>query len=121
MSPAERERLTRRYTQEILLVIGPQVDILAPLSAEEQAWVLANTAMITCEQGRVRVRDADDGSEVTYGGGDNGVDLCRHSYSPSSRWLTGVPAMSTRMKRWFAGQSERSDSLAIYGSRTARS
>src|SRR5918997_674030 len=48
MSPAERERLTRRYTQEILLVIGPQVDILAPdvnTDEETMAWIMDTYSM----------------------------------------------------------------------------
>jgi glutamate dehydrogenase (NAD(P)+) len=48
MSMAERERLTRRYTQEILLVIGPQVDILAPdVNTNEQtmAWIMDTYSM----------------------------------------------------------------------------
>jgi glutamate dehydrogenase (NAD(P)+) len=48
MSVGERERLTRRYTQEILLVIGPRVDILAPdLNTNEQtmAWIMDTYSM----------------------------------------------------------------------------
>jgi glutamate dehydrogenase (NAD(P)+) len=48
MSPAERERLTRRYTQEILLVIGPRVDILAPdvnTDEETMAWIMDTYSM----------------------------------------------------------------------------
>jgi glutamate dehydrogenase (NAD(P)+) len=48
MSAGERERLTRRYTQEILLVIGPRVDILAPdVNTNEQtmAWIMDTYSM----------------------------------------------------------------------------
>lgn len=48
MSPTEREHLTRRYTQEILLVIGPQVDILAPdvnTNEETMAWIMDTYSM----------------------------------------------------------------------------
>jgi glutamate dehydrogenase (NAD(P)+) len=48
MSPGERERLTRRYTQEILLVIGPGVDILAPdvnTDEETMAWIMDTYSM----------------------------------------------------------------------------
>jgi glutamate dehydrogenase (NAD(P)+) len=48
MSPAERERLTRRYTQEMLLVIGPQEDIMAPdvnTNEETMAWVMDTYSM----------------------------------------------------------------------------
>jgi glutamate dehydrogenase (NAD(P)+) len=48
MSVRERERLTRRYTQEILLVIGPQVDILAPdvnTNEETMAWIMDTYSM----------------------------------------------------------------------------
>jgi glutamate dehydrogenase (NAD(P)+) len=43
LSRAERERLTRRYTQEIIGIIGPQIDIPAPdLGTDEQvmAWMM---------------------------------------------------------------------------------
>ena len=42
-----------------------QVDILAPLSAEERAWVAANTAMVTCERGRV-FYTPDEPGEVVF-------------------------------------------------------
>jgi glutamate dehydrogenase (NAD(P)+) len=48
MSPAELEHMTRRYTQEILLVIGPQVDILAPdvnTNEETMAWIMDTYSM----------------------------------------------------------------------------
>jgi glutamate dehydrogenase (NAD(P)+) len=48
MSSAECERLTRRYTQEILLVIGPQADILAPdvnTNEETMAWIMDTYSM----------------------------------------------------------------------------
>jgi glutamate dehydrogenase (NAD(P)+) len=48
MSSTEREHLTRRYTQEILLVIGPQVDILAPdvnTNEETMAWIMDTYSM----------------------------------------------------------------------------
>ena len=48
MSQGERERLTRRYTQEILLVFGPQVDILAPdvnTNEETMAWIMDTYSM----------------------------------------------------------------------------
>jgi glutamate dehydrogenase (NAD(P)+) len=48
MSATERENLTRRYTQEILLVIGPQVDILAPdvnTNEETMAWIMDTYSM----------------------------------------------------------------------------
>jgi glutamate dehydrogenase (NAD(P)+) len=48
MSAGERERLTRRYTQEILLIIGPQVDILAPdvnTNEETMAWIMDTYSM----------------------------------------------------------------------------
>jgi glutamate dehydrogenase (NAD(P)+) len=43
MSVAELERLTRRYTQEMIPFIGPQVDVMAPdLGTNEQvmAWMM---------------------------------------------------------------------------------
>ena len=43
LSPAELERLTRRYTQEMIPFIGPQVDVMAPdLGTNEQvmAWIM---------------------------------------------------------------------------------
>jgi glutamate dehydrogenase (NAD(P)+) len=43
MSPREFERLTRRYTQEMIPFIGPQVDVMAPdMGTNEQvmAWIM---------------------------------------------------------------------------------
>ena len=48
LSPAELERLTRRYTQEMIPFIGPQVDIMAPdLGTNEQvmAWMMDTYSM----------------------------------------------------------------------------
>lgn len=48
MSPGELERMTRRYTSEILLVIGPDQDIPAPdLYTNEQimAWMMDTYSM----------------------------------------------------------------------------
>jgi glutamate dehydrogenase (NAD(P)+) len=43
MSPGELERLTRRYTQEMIPFIGPQIDVMAPdMGTNEQtmAWMM---------------------------------------------------------------------------------
>jgi CRP-like cAMP-binding protein len=40
------------------------IDILAPLSGEEHAWVAANTAMVTCGRGRVFYGSEDAGDVV---------------------------------------------------------
>jgi len=43
LSPTELERLTRRYTQEMIPFIGPQVDVMAPdLGTNQQvmAWIM---------------------------------------------------------------------------------
>ena len=48
MSLAERENLTRRYTSEIILLIGPDLDIPAPdLGTDEQtmAWMMDTYSM----------------------------------------------------------------------------
>jgi glutamate dehydrogenase (NAD(P)+) len=48
MSPREREHLTRRYTTEIILMIGPDIDIPAPdLGTDEQtmAWMMDTYSM----------------------------------------------------------------------------
>src|SRR2546425_3670776 len=48
MSPREREHLTRRYTTEIMLLIGPDLDIPAPdLGTDEQtmAWMMDTYSM----------------------------------------------------------------------------
>jgi CRP-like cAMP-binding protein len=42
-----------------------KVDILAPLSPEEREWVAANTAMVTCERGRV-FYTTDEAGEVIF-------------------------------------------------------
>jgi glutamate dehydrogenase/leucine dehydrogenase len=48
MSKSELERLTRRYTSEVLPIIGPDVDILAPdvyTDAQTMAWIMDTYAM----------------------------------------------------------------------------
>jgi len=48
MSPGELERMTRRYTSEIFLIIGPDMDIPAPdLGTNEQimAWIMDTYSM----------------------------------------------------------------------------
>src|SRR5579864_7325993 len=48
MSPAELERLTRRYTTEISIVIGPHSDIPAPdvnTNAQVMAWIMDTYSM----------------------------------------------------------------------------
>lgn len=49
LSPGERERLTRRYTSEIMPIIGPNQDIPAPdagTDAQVMAWVLDTYSMM---------------------------------------------------------------------------
>src|SRR5262245_21994031 len=48
MSRGELERLTRRYTEEVLPIIGPRVDVMAPdMGTDEQtmAWVMDTYSM----------------------------------------------------------------------------
>jgi len=48
MTPREVERLTRRFTQEMLPFIGPQVDVMAPdMGTNEQvmAWIMDSYSM----------------------------------------------------------------------------
>jgi glutamate dehydrogenase (NAD(P)+) len=48
MSPGELERLTRRFTQEVLVIIGPRMDVMAPdLGTDEQtmAWIMDTYSM----------------------------------------------------------------------------
>ena len=48
MAPREVERLTRRYTQEMIPFIGPQVDVMAPdMGTNEQvmAWIMDSYSM----------------------------------------------------------------------------
>jgi glutamate dehydrogenase (NAD(P)+) len=48
LSRAELERLTRRYTQEMIPFIGPQIDVMAPdLGTNEQvmAWIMDTYSM----------------------------------------------------------------------------
>lgn len=48
MSVGERERMTRRFTAEVLAIIGPQVDVMAPdLGTDEQtmAWIYDTYSM----------------------------------------------------------------------------
>src|SRR5436190_7028168 len=48
MSPGEIQRLTRRFTSELMLVIGPQEDVPAPdMATNEQtmAWIMDTYSM----------------------------------------------------------------------------
>ncbi len=48
MSQGELERLTRRFTQEVLVIIGPRMDVMAPdLGTDEQtmAWIMDTYSM----------------------------------------------------------------------------
>jgi glutamate dehydrogenase (NAD(P)+) len=48
MSIGEKERLTRRFTEEVLCVIGPRMDVMAPdLGTDEQtmAWIMDTYSM----------------------------------------------------------------------------
>jgi glutamate dehydrogenase (NAD(P)+) len=48
MSKGELERLTRRYTEEVMPIIGPRVDVMAPdLGTDEQtmAWIMDTYSM----------------------------------------------------------------------------
>jgi glutamate dehydrogenase (NAD(P)+) len=48
MSRGELERLTRRYTEEVLPIIGPRMDVMAPdLGTDEQtmAWIMDTYSM----------------------------------------------------------------------------
>jgi glutamate dehydrogenase (NAD(P)+) len=53
LSPGEKERLTRRYTAEIMPIIGPNQDIPAPdagTDAQVMAWVLDTYSMMVGHQ-----------------------------------------------------------------------
>src|SRR5262249_30848975 len=48
LSMGERERLTRRFTEEVLVIIGPRMDVMAPdLGTDEQtmAWIMDTYSM----------------------------------------------------------------------------
>ncbi len=48
LSPREKERATRRFTQEILPFIGPQIDVMAPdmgTGEQEMAWIYDTYSM----------------------------------------------------------------------------
>jgi glutamate dehydrogenase (NAD(P)+) len=53
LSPGEKERLTRRYTSEIMPIIGPRHDIPAPdagTDAQVMSWVLDTYSMMVGHQ-----------------------------------------------------------------------
>ncbi|HLI48357.1 MAG TPA: Glu/Leu/Phe/Val dehydrogenase [Chthonomonas sp.] len=73
LSPGELERLTRRYTSEISIVIGPDTDIPAPdmgTNAQIMAWVM-DTYSMSC--GRT-VPAVVTGKPVSVGGSEGRND-----------------------------------------------
>jgi glutamate dehydrogenase (NAD(P)+) len=73
LSPTELERLTRRYTSEISIVIGPDTDIPAPdmgTNAQIMAWVM-DTYSMSC--GRT-VPAVVTGKPVSVGGSEGRND-----------------------------------------------
>jgi len=67
LSPAETERLTRRYTSELMSVIGPQEDIPAPdMATDEQtmAWMMDTYSM----QKGYAVPEIVTGKPISIGG-----------------------------------------------------
>lgn len=53
LSPGEKERLTRRYTSEIMPIIGPNIDIPAPdagTDAQVMAWLMDTYSMMVGHQ-----------------------------------------------------------------------
>src|SRR4029434_3228710 len=67
MSPAELERLTRRYTAELLDFIGPEKDVPAPdMNTNEQtmAWMMDTYSM----HARHLVTAAVTGKPIDLGG-----------------------------------------------------
>lgn len=100
MSPRELERMTRRYTSEIMLLIGPDLDIPAPdLGTNEQtmAWIMDTYAMT---QGRT-VPGVVTGKPLLIGG------------SAGRRDATG------RGLVYALGQAARNAHLELKGARVA--
>jgi glutamate dehydrogenase (NAD(P)+) len=98
MSPRELERMTRRYTAEVILLIGPDLDIPAPdLGTNEQtmAWIMDTYAMT---QGRT-VPGVVTGKPLLIGG------------SAGRRDATG------RGLVYALGQAAREVGLALKGAR----
>jgi glutamate dehydrogenase (NAD(P)+) len=100
MSPRELEHMTRRYTAEIMLLIGPDLDIPAPdMGTDEQtmAWIMDTYAMT---QGRT-VPGVVTGKPLLIGG------------SAGRREATG------RGLVYVLGQAVRNVGLELRGSRVA--
>ena len=86
MSRGELERMTRRYTSEIFLIIGPDMDILAPdLGTDEQvmAWIMDTYSM----QRGVTVPGVVTGKPLLLGG-----SLGRHRATGQGVYYVAVEA-----------------------------
>ncbi|HEV2471109.1 MAG TPA: Glu/Leu/Phe/Val dehydrogenase [Chthonomonadales bacterium] len=73
LTPMERERLTRRYTSEISIVIGPDTDIPAPdmgTNPETMAWIMDTYSM---SRGRT-VPAVVTGKPLAVGGSEGRFD-----------------------------------------------
>lgn len=99
LSPAEREDLTRRYTTEIGLLLGPNKDIPAPdvgTDAQTMAWIMDTYSM---HQG-FTVPAVVTGKPIAIGGSEGRVEatgrgvvsVAREALLASGRQLPGATA-----------------------------
>jgi len=97
LSPAELQRLTRRYTSELMGVIGPQEDIPAPdMATNEQtmAWIMDTYSM----QVGYAVPEIVTGKPVALGG-----SLFRHEATGAGVVMV-IERACQRLGRNFPGQ-----------------
>ena len=118
MSPGELERLTRRFTSELLPIIGPQEDIPAPdMATNEQtmAWMMDTYSM----QRGFAVPEIVTGKPISIGGSvfrheATGAGVVMVSGGPASASAGSSPssAASSRGSATSAGSRRRSSSTA---------
>jgi glutamate dehydrogenase (NAD(P)+) len=110
LSLREREGLTRRYTAEVILLIGPDLDIPAPdLGTDEQtmAWVMDTYSMTQGKSvpgvvtGKPLIVGGSAGRREATGRGLDG-SACRCG---AARWPFRASAMSARWRAPFSGET----------------
>ncbi len=87
MSRGENERMTRRFTQEMIPFIGPQIDVMAPdvgTNEKTMAWIMDTYSMHEGDPPANRHRQTRRARRLSRGKKRRAVSL----YPSTARWTT---------------------------------